>query len=73
MLYAYLGARLAKFDDVVVKQIPPPSSGGDQKLLHHFLETGVTMTEMEENERRGWQLKQEQLKQSQLKQEQPKE
>ncbi len=65
MLYAYLGAGVVEFDDVVVKQILPSSPGDHQKLLRHSLETGVTMKEMEENERRSWQLKQEQLKQEQ--------
>ncbi|MDY0168727.1 MAG: SHD1 domain-containing protein [Thermoguttaceae bacterium] len=63
MLYAYLGAGVVEFDDVVVKQILPASPGEDQKLLRHSLETGVTLKEMEENERRSWQLKQEQSKQ----------
>ncbi|MDZ7620054.1 MAG: SHD1 domain-containing protein, partial [Patescibacteria group bacterium] len=67
MLYAYLGAGVVEFDDVVVKQILPPSPGDHQKLLRHSLETGVTMKEMEENQRRSWQMKQEQLKQEQPK------
>ena len=62
MLYAYLGAGVVEFDDVVVKQILPPSPGDHQKLQRHSLETDVTIKEMEENERKSWQMKQEQSK-----------
>ena len=62
MLYAYLGAGVVEFDDVVVKQILPPSPGDHQKLQRHSLETDVTLKEMEENERKSWQMKQEQSK-----------
>jgi len=50
MLYAYLGAGVVEFDDVVVKQIRPASPGGE-KVPRHSLETGVTIKEMEERER----------------------
>jgi len=53
MLYGYLGAGSVEFDDVVVKQIIPASPGGHDKRRRHSLETGVTIKEMEENERRG--------------------
>ena len=53
MLYAYLGAGVVEFDDVVVKQIVPASPGAGDKRRRHSLETKVTVEEMEENERRG--------------------
>ncbi len=53
MLYAYLGAGVVEFDDVVLKQIVPASSGAERKQQRHSLESGVTLKEMEENERRG--------------------
>ncbi|MDW8077784.1 MAG: hypothetical protein RMJ16_02740 [Thermoguttaceae bacterium] len=53
MLYAYLGAGVVDFDDVVVKQILPPSPGEKQKELRHSLASPVTVKEMEENIRRG--------------------
>ncbi len=57
MLYAYLGAGVVEFDDVVIKQIVPPSPGASHKERRHSLETGVTMKEMEENERKSRELK----------------
>ncbi len=53
MLYAYLGGGVVEFDDVVVKQILPASPGESEKIRRHSLETGVTIKEMEENERRA--------------------
>jgi hypothetical protein len=53
MLYAYLGAGVVEFDDVVLKQIVPPSPSDSVKDPRHSLETKVTMKEMEENERRS--------------------
>jgi len=54
MLYAYLGAGVVEFDDVVVKQVLPPLPGGsDNKNPRHSLESGVTIEEMEENQRRS--------------------
>lgn len=53
MLYAYLGAGVVEFDDVVVKQIAPPSGSEHIKQRRHSLATKVTLKEMEENERRG--------------------
>ena len=53
MLYGYLGAGSIEFDDVVVKQIIPASPGDHQKRKRHSLESGVTIEQMKENERRG--------------------
>lgn len=53
MLYAYLGAGVVEFDDVVLKQIIPPSPGAGHKAPRHSLETKVTIEEMQENERRS--------------------
>jgi hypothetical protein len=53
MLYAYVGAGTVEFDDVVVKQIVPPSPGQKQKQRRHSAASKVTIEEMQENERRG--------------------
>lgn len=53
MLYAYLGAGVVEFDDVVVKQIMPASPGEQIKERRHSLDTKVTIEEMEVNERRS--------------------
>ena len=53
MLYGYLGAGTVDFDDVVVKQIVPASPGAHKKQRRHSLETGVTIEQMNENERRA--------------------
>ncbi len=53
MLYAYLGAGVVEFDDVVVKQILPGSPSEQTKQRRHSMESGVTIEEMRENERRG--------------------
>jgi hypothetical protein len=57
MLYAYLGAGEVEFDDIVIKQLVPPSPGESRKQRRHSLETGVTIKEMEENERKSRELK----------------
>jgi hypothetical protein len=57
MLYAYLGAGIVDFDDVVVKQILPASPGEQKKQLRHSLASPVTIEEMEENVRRGEQAR----------------
>ncbi|MEA1951140.1 MAG: hypothetical protein U9N87_07135 [Planctomycetota bacterium] len=57
MLYSYLGAGVVEFDDVVIKQIVPASPGASHKERRHSLETGVTIKEMEENERKSRELK----------------
>lgn len=51
MLYAYLDAGVVEFDDVVVKQIVPPSPGSGAKERRHSLDTGVTIKEMEAREK----------------------
>lgn len=53
MLYAYLGAGVVEFDDVVLKQIVPASASDQRKAPRHSMESGVTIKEMEENERRA--------------------
>ncbi|MBN2292923.1 MAG: hypothetical protein JXM70_10890 [Pirellulales bacterium] len=58
MLYAYLGAGVVEFDDIVIKQIIPASPGANHKERRHSMETGVTIKEMEENERKSRELKQ---------------
>ncbi len=50
MLYAYLGAGVVEFDDVVVKQILPPLNG-EKKELRPSLGTKVSTKEIEEKER----------------------
>ena len=57
MLYAYLGAGQVDFDDVIVKQIVPPPTGGPPKELKHSSATKVSLKEMEENERRSKEAK----------------
>ena len=53
MLYAYLGAGEVDFDDVIVKQIIPPSKNEKPKELKHSSASDVTIEEMEENQRRS--------------------
>lgn len=54
MLYAYLGAGVVDFDDVVVKQIVPGSVGTTvNKERRHSSESKVTVKDMEENQRRS--------------------
>ena len=59
MLYAYLGAGVVEFDDIVLKQIVPPSPSDQDKDPRHSLETKVTIKEMEENDRRSKELEEE--------------
>ncbi|MEJ5343108.1 MAG: hypothetical protein WHT09_16255 [Thermogutta sp.] len=51
MLYAYLGEGTVEFDDIVIKQIIPPSPGESKKDPRRSLASGVTLKEMEERER----------------------
>ena len=53
MLYAYVGAGVVEFDDIVIKKIVPAPPGESRKERRHSLETGVTIKEMEENERKS--------------------
>ncbi len=62
MLYAYLGAGVVDFDDVVLKQILPAPSSETEKVPRHSMESGVTIEEMRRNEERGRQAR-EKLKQ----------
>ena len=57
MLYAYLGAGAVEFDDVVVKQIVPPSASEGERDPRHSLETKVTDKDKQENIRRSEELK----------------
>ncbi len=57
MLYAYLGAGVVEFDDVVVKMIIPASGGASDKVRRHSLDTKVSIEEMEENIRRSEEAK----------------
>ena len=52
-LYSYLGGGVVEFDDVVLKQILPPSPSDLKKDPRHSMESTITMKEIEENERRG--------------------
>lgn len=53
MLYAYVGAGVVEFDDVVVKQILPGSPSEQTKQHRHSMESDVTIEEMQDNEQRG--------------------
>ena len=57
MLYAYVGAGVVEFDDVVLKQIVPASPGGEHQEPRHSQGTKVTVKEMKENERRSGEVK----------------
>jgi len=57
MLYAYLGAGVVEFDDVVLKQIVPAVPGESKKVPRHSLESGVTIEDMRQNEERGQQTR----------------
>ena len=58
MLYAYLGAGVVEFDDVVIKQIVPASPGESvNKVRRPSKETKVTTKEIEEEERRDKEAK----------------
>lgn len=53
MLYGYLTAGAVEFDDIVLKQIAPPSGSEKFRERRHSLASKVTLKEMEENLRRG--------------------
>jgi SLA1 Homology Domain 1 (SHD1) protein len=57
MLYAYLGAGVVEFDDVVLKQIVPAVPGESKKVPRHSMESGVTIEQMRQNEERGRQAR----------------
>ena len=52
MLYAYLGAGVVEFDDIILKQVVPASASDQKKERRHSQDSAVTLKEMEENERR---------------------
>jgi hypothetical protein len=60
MLYAYLSPGEVEFDDVVVKQVVPPSPGERAKVRRHSRESKITVKEVEEDERRSRDLKERQ-------------
>lgn len=57
MLYSYLGAGVVEFDDIVLKQIVPSSASDRKKERRHSQDSAVTIKEMEENERRARQTR----------------
>jgi hypothetical protein len=62
MLYAYLSPGSVEFDDVIVKQIVPPSPGEKAKTRRPSSETNVTIEEMQEDDRRSKELKERKTK-----------
>jgi hypothetical protein len=59
MLYGYLTEGVIDWDDIVLKEILPPPAGFDKGDRRHSRASKVTMKEMEENERRGAQSREE--------------
>jgi len=57
MLYAYLGGGVVEFDDIVLKQIVPPSPGEGKQDTRPSLATKVTDKQIEENKRRSEEAK----------------
>ena len=57
MLYGYLTDGIIDWDDVVIKEILPPPTALVKGERRHSQASGVTMKEMEENERRGQQAR----------------
>ena len=53
MLYGYLAEGVVDWDDIVVKQILPPSAGLVKGEKRHSQASKVTLKEMEEDDRRG--------------------
>lgn len=64
MLYAYLGAGSVEFDDVLLKQVVPAPSASLAGEKRHSAASKVTLREMEENERRGKQAREQLRKQA---------
>jgi hypothetical protein len=69
MLYAYVGAGVVEFDDVVLKQIVPASPGEEHREPRHSLGSKVTVKEMEENERRSREAKEKRRREQRERQE----
>ncbi len=59
MLYAYLSPGEVEFDDVVVKQISPAAAGNAAKVRRHSSESKITIKEMQEDQRRSGESKDE--------------
>ena len=59
MLYGYLKEGVVEFDDIVLKQIAPPPAHLVKGEKRHSQASKVTLKEMEENERRGQQTREE--------------
>jgi hypothetical protein len=59
MLYGYLTEGVIDWDDVVLKEILPPPSDFDEGERRHSKASKVTLKEMEENERRGKETREE--------------
>ncbi|MGO8752526.1 MAG: hypothetical protein ACLQNE_41840 [Thermoguttaceae bacterium] len=72
-LLIYLTEGDVEFDDVVIKEIIPAPSQNVVKEKRHSLATKVTLKEMEENERRGKDAREEMRKQSEEEKKQAKE
>jgi hypothetical protein len=53
MLYGYLTEGIIDWDDIVIKEVLPSPAGVVKGDKRHSQASGVTMKEMEENERRG--------------------
>ncbi len=64
MLYGYLTEGVIDWDDVVLKEILPPPADFVKGEKRHSQASGVTMKEMEENERRGQQAREETRRES---------
>jgi hypothetical protein len=59
MLYGYLTEGTIDWDDVVIKEVVPPPAGFGKGEKRHSQASGVTLKEMEENERRGAEVREQ--------------
>ncbi len=57
MLYGYLTEGVLDWDDVVLKEVLPPPPGFNKGRRRHSQASKVTLEEMEENERRGAEIR----------------
>jgi hypothetical protein len=73
MLYGYVTEGIIDWDDIVVKQILPPPAGLVKGQRRHSQASGVTLKEMEENERRGQQSREEIRRETKSKSKKPAE
>jgi hypothetical protein len=67
MLYGYLTEGILDWDNVVLKEVLPPPAGFVKGEKRHSQASGVTMKEMEENERRGKEAREELRRESRSK------